>query len=141
MTRIATPAAALSSRSPLGTTGTVQHDARPDQRLFRWTLIFSALMSYVPDELHWSNVAFTTTFALLFAWNLLTPPAGLLRVPTTKYLLCFFLAVGISFPNAVLQGVQASEWLRGAIPFFFLVAHLFVGPQDGGWVAQCVVDV
>lgn len=117
------------------------HRLRPEQKhLLRITIILSALMSYVPDEIHWTSVAFSLAFGLLFLCNVLAPSPGLLRAPTAKYLLLFFAAVAVSFPNAMVNGVSPSAWLRGAIPFVFLSTHFFAGPVDDRVDARYLID-
>lgn len=76
-----------------------------------------------PTELSWRELGFATVLAvsgsaaLIRARNLLIPMLRNIRVPA--FLATIWLA--LNFATALNHGVKPAEWLRGALPFLFLL--------------------
>jgi hypothetical protein len=96
-------------------------------RVLYFTMMVAAgVMPLVPDEISFFSVFFVAAFA---AWFFAALPTRLQRKKprgrtTAIALTVFFASILISFPVAVSNSVPPGEWIRGALPFSFLLVYL-----------------
>jgi O-antigen ligase len=94
--------------------------------LFAVLMLAAALMPAVPDAPDLPTVMFALAFVAFVAAALapsLFRPLGLRPWNPGVALAAFFVAVALSLPIALVNGVHASAWFRGAVPFFFLAIY------------------
>lgn len=111
--------------------------------LFLMTVVLAALMPSVPEPTNPIAIAFSLSFALLFShWALGRLVAG--KLPKTMvgaWLVLFVSLTAISLPIALLYETPAALWLRGAIPFFFLLVFFpayHLAQRNAHWVLDAV---
>lgn len=107
--------------------------------LFFATTISVALMPSVPEPTDPLAIAFAVSAGLLFLrWFMTTTMKGTLPKSTSgAWLIAFVALVLLSSMTAMLFETPFDLWLRGAIPFFFLLTFfpaLQVAGRDPHWV-------
>jgi O-antigen ligase len=98
----------------------------------------TGLLPLVPDEISVFSVLFALAFVAFCLAALPVRPRGGHRA-TSRSLVAFCLSLAISCPIALSNGVPFGEWLRGLVPFLFLLIY-FVFPalteRDCSWLAS-----
>ena len=112
--------------------------------LFAGTLVASALMPFVPDEISVETISFVVLLAL---WSALALSMRL-RAPkqprrfASVALAVLYVSILASLPIALGNGILFSEWLRGVVPFVFLASYaLFplLTPDDCAFILRSVL--
>lgn len=107
--------------------------------LFFATTVLVALMPSVPEPTHPLAIAFAVSAGLLFLhWFMTTTMRGALpKSASGAWLILFVALVLLSSLTAMLFETPFDLWLRGAIPFFFLLTFfpaLHIAVRDPHWV-------
>jgi O-antigen ligase len=105
-----------------------QRKSLPARVRFAWLLTMAAagLLPLVPDQISFFSVFFAAAFGAFCLFALIARirrrDERIGRVPSIALVL-FFLSIGVSLPIALSNGVSPAEWLRGALPFCFLLVY------------------
>jgi hypothetical protein len=114
-------------------------------RVLYFTMMLAAgVMPLVPDEISFFSVFFVVAFAAWCLDALRSRMRG--KKPKSRAtaiaLSVFFASILLSFPIALSNGVPPGEWVRGALPFCFLLVYLLfpaLGAKDGQFVLGTLV--
>ena len=90
----------------------------------------TGLLPLVPDQISFFSVLFAASFG---AFVLIALPIRMrgeepASRKTAAALALFFCSIALSLPVALSNGVPPGEWVRGALPFCFLLVYLIFPP-------------